>query len=330
MKKTYKRTRTAPSKRRRKKYLKTSTKLSLEKSKKNNKRQYSKKYLALRNEVLLRDKYQCQMCNATGVKLEVHHVIRWQRSQAVRQNRRNLISLCKECHRSIRNKEEQYAHIFLARISKNIKRARQEKLSYDQFIKEKLEQEKLTGEDVSYVPKTEEEIRKDKKSEDYLRVTWRGIKRRIFDKTSNRYHRYGGRGIKMHEPWVENFQGFKDYILETIGHRPEGYSIDRIDNDGNYEPGNIRWASAQVQKQNNSQTKMTEEMVEVAFILFHKFKFTQRKIMTSFNLNNPTSIRNIVKGMAWNNITIKYKPIIKDTTTLKNMEEWENKNENIS
>ena len=48
--------------------------------------------------------------------------------------------------------------------------------------------------------------------------------------------------------------------------------------------------------------------------------------MNFFKLNNPTSIRNIVKCLAWNNITAKYKSLIKDEKILANMNVWENKN----
>lgn len=266
------------------------------------------------------------MCGQSGVKLECHHVIKWSSSVRVRQNRRNLISLCKECHRSIRNKEEKYASVFRSKISRNTEKFKREKLTHEELIKRKKEQESLTGDEISYKYLSESEILAKKKNEDYLRVTWRGIKRRVFDKKNNKYHRYGGRGIKMHEDWIDNFQTFKKYILENIGERPEGHSIDRINNDGNYEPGNLRWANAQVQKQNNSQTKMDEVMVEVTFILFHKYKRKQRDIMNFFKLNNPTSIRNIVKALAWNNITVKYKSLIKDEKISANMSAWETKN----
>ena len=268
------------------------------------------------------------MCGASGVKLECHHVVKWSSSQVVRQNRRNLISLCKDCHRSIRNKEERYASIFRARIARNTEKFKREKLSYEELIKRKKEQESLTDGDISYKYTDDSEVAKKKKNEDYLRVTWRGMKRRVFNKLNNKYHRYGGRGITMHKDWVDSFQSFKKYVIKNLGERPPGHSIDRINNDGNYEPGNIRWANAEVQKQNNSQTKMDDVMVEVAFILFHKYKKTQRQIMLFFGFNNPTSIRNIVRGMAWNNITIKYKSLVKDETTLNNIKEWEDKNAN--
>jgi len=313
-----------PVRRRVKKVLKSSTKASIKKNR--NKRRYTKKYLLMRNQVMLRDRYECQMCKANGVKLECHHVIRWAKASSVRQNKRNLISLCKKCHASIKNKEDRYISVFRAKIARNTERARREKLTMEDIIAKKKLQQELTGDDICYVAPEAGDVVKSKKTEDYLRVTWRGIKRRTTNDKCKSYPRYGGRGIKMFPTWLESFKLFKKYILANLGDRPEGHSLDRIDNDKGYEPGNLRWATAEIQKQNNSQTRLDDTIAEVIFILFHKFKKKQIEIMRAFNMNNPTAVRNIVRGKAWVNITNKYKSIVKQEAVLLNIKDWEDKN----
>ena len=90
---------------------------------------------------------------------------------------------------------------------------------------------------------------------------WLGIKQRCFNPNVLNYHNYGGRGITMYEPWVNNFPLFEEYILANLGKKSKGYSIDRIEVDGNYEPGNLRWASRPIQNQNQTTTVLNEELV---------------------------------------------------------------------
>ena len=72
-----------------------------------------------------------------------------------------------------------------------------------------------------------------------LHVTWNGMKSRCYNKNSKEYHRYGGRGIKMCEEWRERSESFILWALKN-GFKP-GLTIDRIDNDRDYEPGNCQF-----------------------------------------------------------------------------------------
>ena len=81
-------------------------------------------------------------------------------------------------------------------------------------------------------------------------ITWRSMKDRCFNPSNEFYKDYGGRGIKVCDAWMK-FEGFLQYLKDSgMYPKPAGLSIDRIKNDGNYEPGNIHWATA-LQQNNN-------------------------------------------------------------------------------
>lgn len=79
---------------------------------------------------------------------------------------------------------------------------------------------------------------------------WLSIHRRCKYPSQRAWKNYGGRGIRVCPEW-DSFENFRAYVLATIGDHPgRGFTLDRIDNDGNYEPGNIRWATPRQQRAN--------------------------------------------------------------------------------
>lgn len=81
---------------------------------------------------------------------------------------------------------------------------------------------------------------------------WAGMKTRCYNKEERYYPDYGGRGIIVADVFLEDFLNFLDHIGPAPG--PE-YSVDRINNEGNYEPGNIRWATDKEQANNKRDSK---------------------------------------------------------------------------
>lgn len=86
--------------------------------------------------------------------------------------------------------------------------------------------------------------------------------RRCEDPRFATYRYYGGRGIAVCERW-HDFEAFYADIKQLLGPCPPRMSMDRIDNDGNYEPGNVRWATADQQAQNRRGTKPRPEITSM-------------------------------------------------------------------
>lgn len=82
---------------------------------------------------------------------------------------------------------------------------------------------------------------------------WQDMKRRCYDSKRKSFNRYGGRGITVCDRWRSSFEAF----IKDMGERPSPlHSIERNNNDGNYEPSNCRWALNSDQQRNKSTNKV--------------------------------------------------------------------------
>jgi hypothetical protein len=89
-----------------------------------------------------------------------------------------------------------------------------------------------------------------------LYATWGGIKRRTTDPSVRSWKHYGGRGIRMAPEWQHDALPFLQWVDANLGPRPSSsHTLDRIDNDGHYEPGNLRWATWREQWDNSTRGK---------------------------------------------------------------------------
>lgn len=77
--------------------------------------------------------------------------------------------------------------------------------------------------------------------------SWTAMKSRCLSPTNTRYKDYGGRGIRVCEEWINEFVVFHNYVGDPPS--PQ-HTIDRIDGNGHYEPGNVRWATKSEQVEN--------------------------------------------------------------------------------
>lgn len=78
---------------------------------------------------------------------------------------------------------------------------------------------------------------------------WCNAVNRCTNPNHRAYPNYGGRGISIYESWLDP-SVFLGWLDENLGHCPNGMSLDRIDNDRGYEPGNLRWATRSQQVKN--------------------------------------------------------------------------------
>lgn len=90
--------------------------------------------------------------------------------------------------------------------------------------------------------------------------TWCGMRNRCFNTNVKCYNRYGGRGITVCDEWAgsDGFKAFYDYVSKLEHFGEDGYTLDRINNNGNYEPGNVRWATVKEQARNRRSNRYAE------------------------------------------------------------------------
>lgn len=116
---------------------------------------------------------------------------------------------------------------------------------------------------------------------------WNGMKRRCLFENDERYHQYGGRGIKMQEDWAESFDAFADWALSN-GYE-DNLTIERIDVNGNYCLENCKWIPLRDQAFNKRDT---------IWVDYHGERIQLRKLCIRDNLNYD-AIHNRIMDLGW-------------------------------
>jgi len=124
-----------------------------------------------------------------------------------------------------------------------------------------------------------------------------GMKKRCYNPKVSGYHRYGGRGIKICEEWLNNFMSFYNWAMAN-GWK-EGLQIDRINNDGNYEPNNCRFVTSAVNNRNQSTTKLTwDDVNEIRNTKLLNPKIKINELAASFGIKK-TTVSKILNNKIW-------------------------------
>lgn len=131
-------------------------------------------------------------------------------------------------------------------------------------------------------------------------ITWASMKSRCNNPNNNSYADYGGRGIKVCGRW-----SVFEHFLADMDERPDGKSIDRIDNDGDYEPSNCRWATNAEQQMNkrppkyrpHRQRKLVGGTLQRAIDLFAS-GLSKRQIGKALKVSSQTVMRALRRELA--------------------------------
>jgi len=133
-----------------------------------------------------------------------------------------------------------------------------------------------------------------------LYYVWGAIKARCQNPKDRGYNRYGGRGIRICDEWAKSYQSFRDWANNS-GYK-DGLQIDRVDNDGPYNPKNCRWCTQQENVQNSTVAKLDRDQVlEIRSLFSQNPNINMEALAFEYNVVRAT-IYNVTNRKTWKNL----------------------------
>jgi hypothetical protein len=120
------------------------------------------------------------------------------------------------------------------------------------------------------------------------------MKQRCFNPANICFENYGGRGITVCDRWINSYENF----LADLGQRPDGKTLDRIDNDRGYEPGNCRWATYSEQMRNKRCNVLNETTAMQIRWMFVDGGLKEKEIADAFEISLRVAT-DCARGITW-------------------------------
>ena len=129
-----------------------------------------------------------------------------------------------------------------------------------------------------------------------LHRIWKGMKERCTNSKHKQFKDYGGRGITICPEWTNDYTVFRDWALNN-GYK-ENLTIDRIENDGNYEPNNCQWITRTENNRSRKWNKINMQIANEIRELYKTKKYTMRDLAKKYSIST-TTIYFIINNKIW-------------------------------